>query len=191
MSSGHWDWTGNVVARHPLLALDRGTIYDRVERTRYSHRTLDAGPDRTAHLLACLGVGRGNRVAALSKNRIDRIDAYLGASKPGAVLVPLNAHLANVNWSTCREGLAQSVALRPAQGSEFDLPYSEVSGHDGPVMGEHDVRDHHVTRAVIRDQPASPPERPIISFDDPELVLFISDTTGVAKGAVLSHRLVS
>ena len=49
-----------------------------------------SAPARAAALLAARGVGEGDRVAILCRNRIEFFELLFGCAKLGAILVPLN-----------------------------------------------------------------------------------------------------
>ena len=51
---------------------------------------LDARAGRAAALMAARGVGKGDRVAILTRNRIEFFELLFGCAKLGAILVPLN-----------------------------------------------------------------------------------------------------
>src|SRR4051812_10071417 len=61
---------------------------------RVSYRELDARANRVANLLASLGIGKGERVAALLYNCAEYFDLYFGCARAGAILVPINFRLA-------------------------------------------------------------------------------------------------
>lgn len=59
-----------------------------------TYAELEDAANQVAHGLAALGVGRADRIAILDKNTDRFFEIWLGASKLGAVLVPVNARLA-------------------------------------------------------------------------------------------------
>ena len=61
---------------------------------RVDFAELEARARAAAAALADLGVGKGDRVAALMRNGIDLVCLYHGAAKAGVVLCPLNWRLA-------------------------------------------------------------------------------------------------
>ena len=57
-------------------------------------------------------------------------------------------------------------------------------------MGEKSIQNDPTTQHLMNKAPKSEIEKPIINFEDPHLILFTGGTTGLPKGAVLSHRLI-
>ena len=53
-------------------------------RTSTSYAELNTMANRVAHVLLDLGVGRGDRVAVMSRNRVETVATYYGALKVGA-----------------------------------------------------------------------------------------------------------
>ena len=58
-----------------------------------------AAINRLANALVSAGLQLGDRIAVLSKNRIEYVLLYLAASKVGVVPVPLNFRLTPAQWA--------------------------------------------------------------------------------------------
>ena len=134
---------------------------------------LDDATRRVAGRFAAIGLQPGDRVIVSCASSIDLVVAYAGAIRFGLVCVPTNtayrereiAHVVSDAGPSAaivdddeRAAWIRSVADIPIVGPDVALP-------DGPDV---DV-----------DTP---------SPDDPMLICYTSGTTGVPKGAVLSHR---
>jgi acyl-CoA synthetase (AMP-forming)/AMP-acid ligase II len=82
----------DAVRRH---ARDKGgdTVYWTPSRI-WTFAALDAASGRIAQGLKSLGIGRGDRVACLTKHTADCVALVLAANKVGAVCMPVNWRLA-------------------------------------------------------------------------------------------------
>ncbi len=150
---------------HPALVVDGITVTYRELRDRAA----SMGADLRNH-----GVGRGERVAALSGNRIELADLVLGCAWIGAVAVPLNTALrADSIVSALEQAEVQRILVSPECANV-------VSGFDGTVwvMGE-----PHVPTAGLN--PGCEPEA--VDPLDMAAILFTSGTTGIPRGVRCPH----
>ena len=131
---------------------------------------LDASTTRLANGLIELGVRRGDRVAILDKNSVAYLELLFALAKCGAVAAP-------VNWRLVAREVAQVVGEAHAAllvvGDEFRASADGVA-----------------TRVLGFD------ELPRVDGEDPRLdragevvwQLYTSGTTGIPKGAMLTHE---
>ena len=89
-----YEWVGSLSERRAQLSPDRVGLVDADTGTEHTYADLDRRANRTARLLRERGVGTGDRVAAVSRNRPAMVDLYFATGKLGAVLAPLSHRLA-------------------------------------------------------------------------------------------------
>jgi fatty-acyl-CoA synthase len=144
---------------------------------------LDAVTDELARGLAARGVGHGDRVGILMTNKPEVAALMLATVKLGAICVPLNFRLLAHELAPMIADAYPKVVVADAQftallevaraTTEFEVfalggsdlpPYSELLVTDGPV--------------------------PYVDIDDsdPAFICYTSGTTGVQKGALLTHE---
>lgn len=144
------------------------------ERT-LSYGQLDDRAHRLAGVLAARGVRHGDRVALLSENRLEVLELFLAAARLGAIV-------ACQNWRLAAPELAHCLALVTPTATVVSAIHAGLLGDvtEPIVLGD----------AYERLLAAAPPEPPSAEVDpeDPLLILYTSGTTGLPKGAVLSHR---
>jgi len=156
----------------------------------YSYGMLRAQSNRLAHLLAELGVGRGDRVAVLLPQAPETAIGHIAIYKLGAIAVPLfglfgpealQYRLANSGARavlTNRDGMAKLAGIRAA------LPeLRHILVTDGPAAGALDLK------GALDGRPedfAAAPTR----AEDPALIIYTSGTTGQPKGALHAHRVL-
>jgi len=80
----------DLVAKRAALSADRVAFEDAATGRTLTYAELNANAGRAASLLAARGVRKGDRVAILTRNRIEFFEILLGCAKLGAILVPLN-----------------------------------------------------------------------------------------------------
>ncbi|MEF8776479.1 MAG: AMP-binding protein [Haloarculaceae archaeon] len=89
-----YEWVGALSERRATLSPDRVGVLDADEEREYTYAELDRRANRAARLLRDQGVGTGDRVAVVSRNRVDLVDLYFATGKTGAILAPLSHRLA-------------------------------------------------------------------------------------------------
>jgi acyl-CoA synthetase (AMP-forming)/AMP-acid ligase II len=167
-------WLTQLLERNRQCRPDRLALVDEQRRVTWSQfhdRTLEL-----ARGLADLGVGRGDRVAVLSKDRVEVLETYFALARLGALFVPLNHSLA----------VPEVVGIVERVGAVA-------------VLGESDLLDRHLELpASVRIRmaldepafaalgtPAAGRDLPEVADTDPIAVLHTSATTGQAKGVTV------
>lgn len=178
----------------PVLAAGRSTVGDMFRRRVPAHPTrpaivdgvrvvtyaeLESRSNRVAQVLTARGLGRGDRVALLARNCSEYLEIELAAAKLGVIVACLN-------WRLGARELTHSVTL---VGPALLLVQAEllpnVDRLDLPplprlVIGEDYERALASAPDVCPDVPLDP--------EDGLVVLYTSGTTGLPKGAMISHR---
>ncbi len=147
--------------------------------------------NRTANYLKRLGVKKGDRVAVYASNRPEYLDLFWAAPKIGAMLQ-------NLNWRLTVHELMGIVA----SGAPTVVVYSEdwrcqvealkasfttvkhVVAISNPGPGERDLAERDSMNTELDDVPE-------LSLDDPWGIYYTGGTTGLPKGAVITHGNVT
>jgi len=138
----------------------------------FNSRTLTFGEiddrsNRMAALLGARGLEAGDRLCVYLANSVTLIDIYLACIKLGVIFVPINILYKE------REILhiladSQPKAVVAAQPMPGSVPVWQVDALDPPT-------------------PAARPQV-ALSGDAPAAIVYTSGTTGVSKGAILTHN---
>jgi fatty-acyl-CoA synthase len=149
-------------------------------RRRLTYRELGTEAARLANVLAAEGIGRGDRVAVLSEDRVEVMPAYLAGWLVGATVVHVNARLAipEVQYivdDAAPTALVYTSGLREQVGKLSLSVTRFVAELDGDELG-----------ARLRAASTSPPP-PSARPEDIAVIGYTSGTTGRPKGAMASH----
>jgi fatty-acyl-CoA synthase len=129
---------------------------------------------RLANVLAGEGVVHGSRIAILSQNRLEYLEVFLAAARLGAIVCCQSWRLANAEIAHCVDLVEPSCTIASERHAEkLARPPTITLGADYEARLARASEDH-----AIAD----------VDPEDPYLVLYTSGTTGLPKGAVLSHR---
>ena len=147
-------------------------------RVRWTYAAFNGRVNRLAHALAARGVGRGDRVALLSENRAEYVEAEFACAKLGAIAAALN-------WRFAGDELDHALALTeprlalasPRFAERLDLPNRPPATI---VFGDR----YEAMLAAARDTEPADAAEP----EDGLVILYTGGTTGRPKGALVSHR---
>ncbi len=159
----------------------------RFEGREITYAALDRATNRAAQGLIAAGVKPKARAAILAKNGPAFFELWFGATKAGAVLVPVNFRLAPPEVAYVVNDAAAELLF---VGADF---YDVVEKVERDLRGVHEIialDGNHPTwpdydRWLARQRPVDP-ELPI-GTGDCAIQMYTSGTTGHPKGAQLSH----
>jgi long-chain acyl-CoA synthetase len=174
----------DALARH--LRDRRDLVAYQDERLALSFAELEAHSNRLGNALAAAGVGRGDRVACLTKHHVECVLLTLATLKLGAVCMPVNWRLAAreieyiVHHGEAVVLMADAAFM--ATIGDCRLPrLRQRVGTDAAAPGWPSFETFIAGHSERLESVAAAP-------DDPALQLYSSGTTGLPKGVVLSHR---
>jgi acyl-CoA synthetase (AMP-forming)/AMP-acid ligase II len=144
-----------------------------------SRGALDDRVRRLARLLRQHGVGRGDRVAVLSENRVEYVECMLAAAFIGAVIACQNWRLAPIELRHCIQ-LVTPVLILVSPRHASSLRAAGIGQTEVVEFG--DVFERRLA-ACEREEALLP-----VDAEDGLLVIYTSGTTGMPKGALISHR---
>ena len=159
-------------------------------------RELDERTSRLAQGLMSLGVRKGDRVALLTTNCIEFCETVLAVLKMGAILVPLNYRLApsELDEIVQRSGTSLIVGYASLLGPLAELAGPKAAWRGVVIRQTDDAPAARLEAAAEYEAliAESDPVDPMATFppEHPAFICYTSGTTGLPKGAVLSHRNV-
>jgi acyl-CoA synthetase (AMP-forming)/AMP-acid ligase II len=144
-----------------------------------TYRELNERVNRASEVLRGFGVARGDRVAILSENRPEYLELELACAKLGAILACQNWRLAPPELRHCI-GLVSPKVVVVSERHASLLARAEVGGIATVRLGP----EFEGLLATTKDGEPEITAEP----EDGLLILYTSGTTGLPKGAMISHR---
>jgi fatty-acyl-CoA synthase len=181
---------GDWIRKWSALQPKKKALY--FEDQPFTYQEVNQRTNQFCHLLLESGVRKEDRVAVLLRNCPQYLEIFLGLSKIGAVLVPLNWRLAGPELELIlQDSGARMLIFEP----EFEEVVSSIrprlnfSNGDYLTLGN-PCPDWAVEyeKGIKKMSPHEPPADGSLGDEDPHIIMYTSGTTGIPKGAVLSQK---
>lgn len=156
---------------------------------RLAYAALDDMANRFANAVLARGIGRGDTIAAMSRNLPEYVALHFGTARTGAILVNLMpAYAPDEIAAILNHTGAKLIVVEAA----FQDRIAQVRDRcpalrDVIVIGE-PGHDDAMPFARVLDRARADAPRIVLSVDDPYAMTFTGGTTGRPKGALVSHR---
>jgi len=169
----------DLIAKRAELTPSKVALEEVATGRTVTYAELDDRAARAATVLASAGVGEGDRVALLCRNRIEFFDLLFGCAKLGAVLVPLNWRMPPAELDLLVADAEPVVLLYgdsdSAAGAALTAPPPAIA-----LDGDYPARlAAAAPRAGRTGWPA----------EDIWYLLYTSGTTGRPKGVIYVYRM--
>jgi acyl-CoA synthetase (AMP-forming)/AMP-acid ligase II len=142
-----------------------------------SYGELLARVERAAAMLAANGLQRGDRVALLSRNRPEYLEIELAAANLGVITACLNWRLSPRELTYCVELVSPKLVI-----VEPDLRVNLAAGGPWKTLELGPSYERLLQQQADHEAPVA------ARSEDGLVILYTSGTTGLPKGAVVSHR---
>lgn len=191
-------YIGDYLGRREIYSPDKIAIIDagKPGEPQFTYREMNQRANRLANWLRDeAGVGKGDRVGIFARDGIEHLDLFFALSKLGAIHVAFNwrlhpqelcrlAELTTPKVLVYSDEFKATIALLQANPASATIThYLHIDGDGIPnsrLFGE--VRDSG------RAEPATCES---LEADDVAALLFTGGTTGLPKGAEISHRQIA
>jgi fatty-acyl-CoA synthase len=179
---------GSLMRKRAYISRDKVALI--FEGKEITYGELNRRANRVAHGLASLGVKKGDRVAILSRNCTQCVEALFGTLKLGGIFVPLNFRLTveetlyQVTDCAPRVFIFENEFARQAGAARQKWPSKELALITTETPLE---KDHLGYEDFLREQGESEPEVKL-DLEDPFMIMYTSGTTGHPKGVVSTYK---
>ena len=178
------------VTAHP----DREALVVRHQGVRWSYTELDAEIDRLARALLASGLAVGDRVALWAPNRYEWVLAQYATARIGVIMVCINPayRTHELEFALNQSGSVMLLAAPEFKTSNYRQMWADVAEQcpeireaiffDDPTWDALLERAERVTSDEVKERSES------LVNTDPINIQYTSGTTGLPKGATLTHR---
>ncbi|WP_228001346.1 AMP-binding protein [Nocardia australiensis] len=177
---------GNVIRRAATQYPRRTAII--YEDRRYTYAEYNRRVNRAANMLTSLGVEHGGHVAILGRNSVEFLEMCHASAKIGAVFGTVNWRLAPQEIAFIVSDGDASVLVIEAGFQDLVAPIVDQLGDtklvvfDGEITLPGALSYLELTADAADTEPVAE-----VGSQDEALIMYTSGTTGLPKGAVLTH----
>ncbi len=150
----------------------------------YTWRDLDRGTAMLANLLASLDLPEGSRVAVQTEKSVEALMLYLAVLRAGLVYLPLNPAYRQAEIAYFIGNAEPAVVVCASKNFGWVSRIAFAAGTTHVFTLGDDRGGSLLQRAAVHSDAHTPALR---APDDLAAILYTSGTTGLAKGAMLSH----
>lgn len=173
---------------------DRDALVVRHQGISWSYEQLHQRIDEVARALIAIGVDAGDRVALWSPNRYEWTLVQYATARIGAVMVCINPayRTSELEFALRQSGSRVLFAAPTFKTSDYRAMWSDVAplcpGVERAIFFESDEWAALLTAGSAISAADVAARSSTLSPDDPINIQYTSGTTGLPKGATLTHR---
>lgn len=158
----------------------------------FTYQELNLRINQLCHLFLQLGIHKGDRISILLYNCHQYFEIFFALSKIGAILVPLNWRLAEPELEfIIRDSGSRMLIFDNEFVDRVASLRSIINLSDGDYLclGSSCPDWANEYEKSLLGCPVEPPHQVVpVGDEDPHILMYTSGTTGIPKGAILSHR---
>lgn len=193
MVSQNWEWIGDQAGQMAKLIPEREAIFDLDSGIHYTYGDLNDRANRLANYMAQkFDVKKGDRAAFLARNIIEMFDGIFACGKLGAIFVPYNPRLSAEELSYLLKNEEPKVFFYE---DVFSSNVEQMKKNAGTLKNYVAIQKSSKICADLNyDEIMACDNTPVrcgdLDLEDTYLLIHTGGTTGLPKGAMISHRAV-
>ncbi|MEI2771491.1 MAG: AMP-binding protein, partial [Candidatus Competibacter sp.] len=188
-------YIGDYLGRRTIYSPDALAIVDtsKTPELRLTYAQSNERANRLANWLRQAGVGKGDRVAMLALDGVEHLDTLFACGKLGAIHTALNWRL---HWRELQQILADVTPSILLYDDSFkdnvaQLAQEETSVRHWIHLEGDGIPGSLAFDALLASSPATPCACETLVEEDIAAIVFTGGTTGLPKGAQISHRQIT
>ncbi len=189
-------YIGDYMARRALYTPDRVAIIDtgKPDRPQWTYAQMNTRANCLANWLRDeVGIGQDDRIGIIAHDGVEFLDAFFACGKLGAILACYNWRM---HWRELRQVINDTTPKLLIFSDEFSgnvaqvLPEAPSVTHTLHIEGDGiDGSQHYET--TLQSGAPNPVTCEALDKEDTAALIFTGGTTGVPKGAQVSHRMIA
>jgi fatty-acyl-CoA synthase len=189
-------YIGDYLGRRALYTPDQLAVVDagKVPHRTFTYSELNNRANRLANWLRDgAGIEKGDRVAVLAHNGVEYLDTFFACGKLGAILAGLNWRL---HWRELVSLIEKTAPKVLIYSDEFTEAVRNILEHTDCIEYVLHIEGKGVPKSRYFEKTLSDSVlRPVVTEDvheeDIACLIFTGGTTGMPKGAQISHRMIA
>jgi len=188
-------YIGDYLGRRTIYSPDELAIVDtsKTPELRLTYAQSNERANRLANWLRQAGVSKGDRVAMLALDGVEHLDMLFACGKLGAIHTALNWRL---HWRELQQILADVTPSILLYDDNFkdnvaQLAQEETSVRHWIHLEGDGIPGSLAFDALLAASPATPCACETLVEEDIAAIVFTGGTTGLPKGAQISHRQIT
>lgn len=188
-------YIGDYLGRRALYSPDALAVVDagKAPHSHFTYAQLNERANRFAHWLRHEAkIQKGDRVGILAQNGVEFLDAFFACGKLGAIL-------ACYNWRLHPSELSALAAQNQPKVLIFSQDFSAAAlemmqncpslSHVLLIEGD-GSKESLLFETILQSAPSTPITTEDLGEEDIACLIFTGGTTGLPKGAQISHRMI-
>ncbi len=192
-------YIGDYLGRRQVYSPDKLALIDtsKTPEWRLTYRQMNERANKLANYFKRIGVGKGDRVAIFARDGIEHLDTFFACAKLGAIHTALNWRL---HWREAVDIIENTTPKVMIYSDDFKETISEIENatHNSQfairnylhIAGDGIANSQHFETA-LQSGANTAATCESLEAEDIAALIFTGGTTGLAKAAQVSHRMIA